>query len=137
MLLRISLLEESPDKVADWLVTRFILDSSTLTLGAAGPLVHLLLPRLLEQLGVEHVPAALVQLPPVVVGPGVRPPLVLGVHPDLGRVLASQRPAVTAVTCTIAECSDKPTYSGSRPSLIAFCLFCCLCLSFSSFNCDQ
>ena len=90
LLLRISLLEESPDKVADWLVTRFILDSSTLTLGAAGPLVHLLLPRLLEQLGVEHVPAALVQLPPVVVGPGVRPPLVLGVHPDLGRVLASQ-----------------------------------------------
>ena len=26
------------------------------------------------------------------------------------------------------------SYSGSRPSLMAFCLFCCLCLSLSSFN---
>jgi len=27
-----------------------------------------------------------------------------------------------------------PTYSGSNPSFRAFCLFCCLCLSFNSFN---
>ena len=34
-------------------------------------------------------------------------------------------------------CSDlrsQKTYSGSNPSLRAFCLFCCLCLSFNSFN---
>ena len=33
-----------------------------------------------------------------------------------------------------SKTSSAPTYSGSRPSLMAFCLFCCLCLSFSSFS---
>ena len=63
------------------------------TFRSAGPLVHLLLPGLLQQLGAEDVPASLVQLAPVVVGAGVRPPLVLGVHPDLGRIFAGKGPA--------------------------------------------
>ena len=54
----------------------------------SGPFIHLLLPCLLEELSVENVPAALIELPPVIVGPGVGSPLVLGVHADLGRVLA-------------------------------------------------
>ena len=59
-----------------------------LTLCSSRPLFHLLLPRLLKKLRLENVPAALIELPPVIVGPGVGSPLVLGVHADLGRVLA-------------------------------------------------
>merc|ERR1719320_663564 len=41
-------------------------------------------------LGTDDLPAALVQLLPVLVGPGVRPPLVLGVHADGRGVLAAE-----------------------------------------------
>merc|ERR1719347_622382 len=58
--------------------------------GPLGELVVLLLPGGLEVLGSDHLPAALVQLLPVVVGPGVGSALVFGVHADLGRVLASE-----------------------------------------------
>merc|ERR1711936_1298930 len=58
--------------------------------GSLGELVVLLLPGGLEVLGSDNLPATLVQLLPVVVGPGVGSALVLGVHADLGWVLASQ-----------------------------------------------
>merc|ERR1712190_333128 len=55
-----------------------------------GPLLVLLLPDGVQGLGTDDLPAALVQLLPVLVGPGVRPPLVLGVHADHGGVLANK-----------------------------------------------
>merc|ERR1719238_22644 len=58
--------------------------------GSLGELVVLLLPGGLEVLGSDNLPATLVKLLPVVVGPGVGSALVLGVHADLGWVLASQ-----------------------------------------------
>merc|ERR550519_2187055 len=58
--------------------------------GSLGELVVLLLPGRLKVLGSDNLPATLVQLLPVVVGPGVGSALVLGVHADLGWVLASQ-----------------------------------------------
>merc|ERR1719245_818577 len=58
--------------------------------GSLGELVILLLPGGLEMLGSDDLPATFVELLPVIVGPGVCPPLVLGVHADLGGVLASQ-----------------------------------------------
>merc|ERR1711936_677398 len=58
--------------------------------GSLGELVVLLLPGGLEMLGSDDLPSALVELLPVVVGPGVCPALVLGVHADLGGVLSSQ-----------------------------------------------
>merc|ERR1719495_1305552 len=59
-------------------------------LGLLGPVVELLLPDGLEHLGAHNLPAALVQLLPVAIGPGVCAALVLGEHPDLGRVLAGE-----------------------------------------------
>merc|ERR1712077_142217 len=58
--------------------------------GSLGELVVLLLPGGLQVLGPDDLPSALVELLPVVVGPGVCSALVLGVHADLGGVLASQ-----------------------------------------------
>merc|ERR1719145_162752 len=58
--------------------------------GSLGELVVLLLPGGLKVLGPDDLPSALVELLPVVVGPGVCSALVLGVHADLGGVLASQ-----------------------------------------------
>merc|ERR1719238_859092 len=58
--------------------------------GSLGELVVLLLPGGLEVLGSDNLPATLVKLLPVVVGPGVGSALVLGVQADLGWVLASQ-----------------------------------------------
>merc|ERR1719264_1139404 len=55
------------------------------------PVVHLLLPGLLQQLRIQHVPAALIELPSVLICSCVRPPLVFGVHADFGRVLSSER----------------------------------------------
>merc|ERR1719270_3003678 len=55
-----------------------------------GPLLILLLPDGVQGLGTDDLPAALVQLLPVLVGPGVCPPLVLGVHADGRRVLAAE-----------------------------------------------
>merc|ERR1711884_695391 len=58
--------------------------------GSLGELDVLLLPGGLEVLGSDNLPATFVQLLPVVVGSGVGSALVLGVHADLGWVLASQ-----------------------------------------------
>merc|ERR1719507_2958490 len=58
--------------------------------GALGELLELLLPDGIEGLGTDDLPATLVQLLPVLVGPGVGPPLVLGVHADHGGVLANK-----------------------------------------------
>merc|ERR1711973_393447 len=58
--------------------------------GSLGELVVLLLPGGLQVLRPDDLPSALVELLPVVVGPGVCSALVLGVHADLGGVLASQ-----------------------------------------------
>merc|ERR1712066_1214762 len=55
-----------------------------------GELVVLLLPGSLEVFSSDHLPATFVQFLPVVVGPGVSSALVLGVHADLGWVLASE-----------------------------------------------
>merc|ERR1712066_1187912 len=55
-----------------------------------GELIVFLLPGSLEMFGSDHLPSTFVQLLPVVVGPGVCSALVLGVHADLGWVLASQ-----------------------------------------------
>merc|ERR1719443_2352347 len=57
-----------------------------LGLGSLGPLSELLFPHGLEPLAANDLGAALVQLLPVAVGPGVRPPLVLGEHVDGGGV---------------------------------------------------
>merc|ERR1719323_2771331 len=62
-----------------------------LGLGSLAPVVHLLLPGFLQQLRIQHVPAALIELPSVLICPCVCPPLVFGVHADFGRVLASER----------------------------------------------
>merc|ERR1719361_2673303 len=51
-----------------------------LGLGSLGPLPELLFPHGLEPLGADDLGSALVQLLPVAVSPGVRPPLVLGEH---------------------------------------------------------
>merc|ERR1711910_318330 len=58
--------------------------------GSLGELVVLLLPGGLQMLGSDDLPSTLVELLPIVVGPGVCPALVLGVHADLGGVLSSQ-----------------------------------------------
>merc|ERR1719370_2746817 len=55
-----------------------------------GPLLELLFPDGVQGLGTDDLPATLVQLLPVLVGPGVGPPLVLGVHADHGGVLANK-----------------------------------------------
>merc|ERR1712088_1252961 len=59
--------------------------------GALRELGELLLPHRLKPLGADHLGAALVQLLAVAVAPCVRPPLVLGEHPDGGRVLLGER----------------------------------------------
>merc|ERR1719350_1161924 len=61
-----------------------------LGLGSLGPLSELLLPHGLKPLAADDLGAALVQLLPVAVGPGVRPPLVLGEHVDGGGVGAAE-----------------------------------------------
>merc|ERR1719365_458561 len=55
-----------------------------------GPLLELLLPDGVQGLGTDDLPATLVQLLPVLVGPCVSPPLVLGVHANHGGVLANK-----------------------------------------------
>merc|ERR1712107_748629 len=59
--------------------------------GALRELGELLLPHRLEPLGPDHLGTTLVQLLAVAVAPCVRPPLVLGEHPDGGRVLLGER----------------------------------------------
>ena len=86
-----------------------------LTLGPARPLVHLLLPAFLQELRVEDVPASLVEFPPVIVGPGVRPPLVLGVHSDLGRIFPSQSSAMRYLI-------SVSTYT-SLTLILQYCIF--------------
>merc|ERR1712214_160489 len=68
-----------------------------LGLGPLVPLAQLLLPHRLEPLGADDLGAALVQLLPVAVGSGVRPPLVLGEHVDFGRVGAAEGLGVQAL----------------------------------------
>merc|ERR1719494_1291210 len=58
--------------------------------GTLRELRELLLPGRLQPLGPEHLGATLVQLLAVAVASGVRPPLVLGEHPDGGRVLLGE-----------------------------------------------
>merc|ERR1719365_433129 len=58
--------------------------------GPLGPLLELLLPDGVQGLGADDLPATLVQLLPVLVGPCVGPPLVLGVHANHGGVLANK-----------------------------------------------
>merc|ERR1719510_2462517 len=55
-----------------------------------GPLFVLLLPDGVQGLGADDLPTALVQLLPVLVGPCVSPPLVLGVHADGRRVFSAE-----------------------------------------------
>merc|ERR1719365_560810 len=55
-----------------------------------GPLLELLLPDGIQGFGTDDLPATLVQLLPVFVGPCVGPPLVLGVHANHGGVLANK-----------------------------------------------
>merc|ERR1719370_1756741 len=55
-----------------------------------GPLLVLLLPDGVQGLCTDDLPAALVQLLPVLVGPCVGPPLVLGVHSDRRRVFSAE-----------------------------------------------
>merc|ERR1719225_425872 len=54
------------------------------------PLGQLVLPHALQPLGSHNLGAALVELLPVAVGPGVRPALVLGEHVDRGGVGATE-----------------------------------------------
>merc|ERR1719463_921882 len=68
-----------------------------LGLGPLVPLAQLLLPHRPEPLGADDLGAALVQLLPVAVGSGVRPPLVLGEHVDFGRVGAAEGLGVQAL----------------------------------------
>merc|ERR1712051_475635 len=58
--------------------------------GTLRELGELLLPVRLQPLGPDHLGATLVQLLAVAVAPGVRPPLVLGEHPDGGGVLLGE-----------------------------------------------
>merc|ERR1719225_1024465 len=58
--------------------------------GTLRELRELLLPGRLQPLGPEHLGATLVQLLAVAVASGVRPPLVLGEHPDGGGVLLGE-----------------------------------------------
>merc|ERR1712208_64469 len=58
--------------------------------GPLGPLIVLLLPDGVQGLGTDNLPATLVQLLPVLVGPCVGPPLVLGVHADGRRVFSAE-----------------------------------------------
>merc|ERR1719228_377041 len=61
-----------------------------LGLGPLAPVVHLFLPGFLQQLRIQHIPAALIELPSVLICSCVCPPLVFGVHADFGRVLARE-----------------------------------------------
>merc|ERR1719500_299104 len=58
--------------------------------GTLRELGELLLPVRLQPLGPDHLGATLVQLLAVAVASGVRPPLVLGEHPDGGGVLLGE-----------------------------------------------
>merc|ERR1712203_802186 len=71
-----------------------------------GELVVFLLPGGLQVFGSDHLPATFVQFLPVVVGPGVGSALVLGVHADLGWVLAGEGLGVeTLLQCLGSELS--------------------------------
>merc|ERR1719365_460439 len=79
------------------LLSGSLLAAVLLTLGCgsisgllAWPLLELLLPDGVQGLSADDLPATLVQLLPVLVGPCVGPPLVLGVHADHGGVLANK-----------------------------------------------
>merc|ERR1719147_406086 len=56
--------------------------------GPLGPLLVLLFPDCIQSLCSDHLPASFIQLLPVVVCPGVCPPLILGVHTDHWRILS-------------------------------------------------
>merc|ERR1719419_1694903 len=58
---------------------------------------QLLLPHALQPFGPDDLSAALVELLPVAIGPGVRPPLVLGEHVDGGGVLLGEGLGVQAL----------------------------------------
>merc|ERR1711962_1964878 len=60
-------------------------------LGSLVPLVQLLLVLRLQHLCPHNFPASLVETLPVRIRPRVRPPLVLGEHPDSRRVLPGER----------------------------------------------
>merc|ERR1711936_971641 len=57
---------------------------------ALGELLELLLPHVLQPFCTHHLGSTLVQLLAVAVASGVRPPLVLGEHPDGGGVLLGE-----------------------------------------------
>merc|ERR1719493_628346 len=61
-----------------------------LGLGTLQPFIVFLLPQSLEMFSSDNFPASFVELSPIFVGPGVSPTLVFGVHPDLGRIFASE-----------------------------------------------
>ena len=108
---------------------------SIATFRSASPFIHFLFPRLLQKFSIENIPSSFIQLASVIIGSGVRSPLILGVHTDLGWILACQGSSKLNYW---KNYYDKVySYSGSKPSLIAFCLFCCLCLSFNSFSCND
>merc|ERR1712020_193945 len=50
----------------------------------------LIFPDPVKSLGPDDLPATLIQLLPVLVGPGVGSSLILGVHPDRRRILATK-----------------------------------------------
>merc|ERR1719384_2998273 len=58
--------------------------------GSLAPFIVLLLPGGLEVFGSDNLPASFVELLSIIVRSGVGSPLVLGVHADLGRVLANK-----------------------------------------------
>merc|ERR1719251_289990 len=62
-----------------------------------GPLIVLLLPDGVQGLCTDDLPATLVQLLPVLVGPCVRPPLVLGVHADGRRIFSAEGLGIEAL----------------------------------------
>merc|ERR1719369_2686314 len=65
--------------------------------GALLELGQLLLPHALQPFGPDDFSTTLVELLPVAIGPGVRPPLVLGEHVDGGGVLLGERLGVQAL----------------------------------------
>merc|ERR1719233_1188682 len=65
--------------------------------GALLELGQLLLPHALQPFGPDDLSTTLVELLPVAIGPGVRPPLVLGEHVDGGGVLLGEGLGVQAL----------------------------------------
>merc|ERR1719348_2305227 len=98
-----------PQSIKSFRITRFLARALTKPLGKLlcrplSPLIMLLLPQSIKCFSPDDLPATLIKLLPVLIGSGVRPPLILGVHPNHGWVLANKGLRVkTLLQCLLSK----------------------------------